>query len=71
MKIKIICDPFTGRKTKKDLADIATLLDNFSIKEMAGFFKRAGEKIQRQMGSTLLLPLSHPQNPSHSTMHLQ
>ncbi len=39
MKIKIICDPFTGRKTKKDLADVATLLDKFSIRKMAGFFK--------------------------------
>ena len=39
MKIKMTCDPFTGRKTKKDLADIATLLDVYSIKEMVGFFK--------------------------------
>lgn len=39
MKIKIICDPFSGRKTKKDLADVACLLDKFNIKEMMGFFK--------------------------------
>ena len=39
MKIKIICDPFSGRKTKKDLADVAALLDEYSIKEMVGFFK--------------------------------
>jgi len=39
MKIKIICDPFTGRKTKKDLSDVAVLLDKFSIKEMVHFFK--------------------------------
>ena len=39
MKIKIICDPFTGRKTKKDLADVAVLLDKFSLKEMVTFFK--------------------------------
>ena len=39
MKIKTTCDPFSGRKTQKDLADIATLLDKYSIKEMIGFFK--------------------------------
>ena len=39
MKIKITCDPFSGRKTKKDLADIAALLDSYSLKEMVGFFK--------------------------------
>lgn len=39
MKIKTTCDPFFGRKTQKDLADIAVLLDRFSIKEMIGFFK--------------------------------
>lgn len=39
MKIKIICDPFTGRKTKKDLADVAYLLDKLSLKEMVSFFK--------------------------------
>lgn len=39
MKIKIICDPFSGRKTKKDLVDVAELLDKFSIKEMISFFK--------------------------------
>ncbi|MBW8050511.1 MAG: nucleotidyl transferase AbiEii/AbiGii toxin family protein [Cytophagales bacterium] len=39
MKIKITCDPFTGRKTKKDLVDVAALLDKCSIKEMVGLFK--------------------------------
>lgn len=39
MKIKTTCDPFSGRKTQKDLADIATLLDKYSIKEMLGFFE--------------------------------
>lgn len=39
MKIKTTCDPFSGRKTQKDLADIATLLDQYSIKAMIGFFK--------------------------------
>lgn len=38
-KIKITCDPFSGRKTKKDLADIAALLERYSLKEMIGFFK--------------------------------
>ncbi|MBI4646514.1 MAG: nucleotidyl transferase AbiEii/AbiGii toxin family protein [Bacteroidia bacterium] len=39
IKIKITCDPFSGRKTKKDLADIAALLELYSLKEMIGFFK--------------------------------
>ncbi len=39
MKIKTTCDPFSGRKTQKDLADIATLLDTFTVKEMIEFFK--------------------------------
>lgn len=39
MKIKTTCDPFSGRKTQKDLADIATLLDKYSVKEMIGFLK--------------------------------
>lgn len=39
MKIKITCDPFSGRKTQKDLSAIATLLDHYSVKEMIGFFK--------------------------------
>ena len=39
MKIKATCDPFSGRKTQKDLADIATLLDIYSVNEMIGFFK--------------------------------
>jgi hypothetical protein len=37
MKIKSTCDPFSGRKTQKDLADIATLLDKYTIKQMMGF----------------------------------
>lgn len=39
MKIKATCDPFSGRKTQKDLADIATLLDTYTIKEMMGFLQ--------------------------------
>jgi len=39
MKIKTICDPFSGRKAQKDLTDIAVLLDKYSIHEMLGFFK--------------------------------
>lgn len=38
-KIKMVCDPFSGRKTKKDLADISVLLDKYSLKQMVGFFK--------------------------------
>ena len=36
MKIKTTCDPFSGRKTQKDLADIATLLDTYSVKDGSG-----------------------------------
>ena len=39
MKIKTTCDPFSGRKTQKDLADIATLLDRYTVKQMIGFFE--------------------------------
>lgn len=39
MKIKTTCDPFSGRKTQKDLADIATLLDKYSVKEMVEFLR--------------------------------
>lgn len=37
MKIKTTCDPFSGRKTQKDLADIATILDICSLKQMINF----------------------------------
>lgn len=39
MKIKTTCDPFLGRKTQKDLADIATLLEKFTIKGILEFFR--------------------------------
>jgi hypothetical protein len=39
MKIKMTCDPFAGRKTKKDLMDIATLLDKYTLKQMVNVFK--------------------------------
>lgn len=39
MKIKITCDPFSGRSEKKDFVDIASLLDKYSIKQMMTFFK--------------------------------
>lgn len=39
-KIKMVCDPFSGRKTKKDLTDISVLLDKYSLKQMVGFFKQ-------------------------------
>ena len=39
MKIKTTCDPFSGRKTQKDLVDIATLLEKYSLRQMMEFFR--------------------------------